>query len=76
MKTGMNLEKLEGVFRAKLRPLEPDPTFVNHLRSRFNRTREVMLEPNVTYRRVGIMAGLLAAAVGIFTFWLVRNIKS
>jgi len=76
MKTGMNLEKLEGVFRAKLRPLEPDPTFVDQLRTRFKRTREVILEPNVTYRRVGIMAGLLAAAVGILTVWLVRNVKS
>ncbi len=76
MKANMNLENLEKAIQNRFRPLEPDPVFINHLKARFNRDRDIILEPVITYRRVFIMASMLAAAAGIFTVWLIKNIKS
>lgn len=68
------VETLESQLRQSLRPVNPDPKFVDHLHTRLKTPSHTMLE-----QRQNTAAGFLLVAfsllTGIIFLWLVRQIR-
>ncbi len=62
-------EKLDSL----LKPVRPDPDFVNSLKYNLTNTPSVMLEKGKNY--LGILAVGLGLLAGVATYWMVRLLK-
>lgn len=62
-------EKLESL----LKPVRPDPAFVNSLKMNLANTPAVMLERGKNY--LGIITVGIGLLAGVVTFWLLKMLK-
>jgi hypothetical protein len=69
------VENLEFQLRSSLRPVRPNPEFVNHLHVRLTTSPQMTLERRKT-TAVSLLLVALSLMSGVFLIWWMRHMRS